>query len=113
MSSSKYLNKTLLDFSLPDLPEPSLPAVTSAGDKPTHDIYAGLREVRRQLDLPEREAHIRAALLEDPAVAKAMYAVLLESRKIIDKDGRTIEPPPLQPAPTLPVGCKSWLQQKF
>ena len=107
-----YGNKTTDDFALPELPDPPVPAVTSAGGESTQDIYRSLREARRQIDLPEGEANFRAALRDYPGIARAMFSVLLESRKIVAPDGSVVEPPPLQPPPTLPVGLRSWLQPR-
>ncbi len=116
---SNYSGKTIDDFSPPPLPSPVVPDFTTLGNQPTQATYQSLIEGRRQIESGEAgEARLRNALQEYPDIARAMYSVLLESRKIVSSSSSSgqmsiVEPPPMKMnSVQLPVGFKSWLQPK-
>lgn len=107
-----YRDKTVDDFSPPPLPDPSIPQTSSLGNQPIQETYKYLIEGRLQIDSADGELRFRNALQQFPDVAKAMYSVLYESRKIVGAEG-VVEPQPMRMnSVQLPVGYKSWLQPK-
>jgi hypothetical protein len=120
-----YGEKTVDDFIPPPLNDPVVPesiavrtsssnGTSNVEHRNTQELYIILQEARTQIDTPEGESRFRAVMQQNPDMARAVYQVLLESRKIISNDNNMntiVEPPPMNRNDVqLPVGFKSWLQ---
>lgn len=135
MSNSRrivYGDKTVDDFIAPPLNDPVVPesitvrtpssnSNSNSNDnnnvdyRSTQELYIILQEARTQIDTPEGESRFRSVMQQNPDMARAVYQVLLESRKIISSNENNnnpiVEPPPMNRNDVqLPVGFKSWLQ---
>ena len=96
-------------YDLPPLPPPVLPE--SLHGIKTAEVYMALRELRRLIDVPDREPLVRQGLQEQEPLALALFQVLHESGLLkTHPGGQPLPLPDSSAAPSLPPGYRSWLQ---